>query len=114
MHVALVGVRDGFISSTRIQPEPEMRVLDSDTSVEITHLARKPIPYTFSRTLQVFKRCRVLFMAHFMTRIPKYVYLGIGVILGNVIKSAINHWVVGSTSPWGVYNYGSISYVWGY
>ena len=28
--------------------------LDSDTSAEITHLARKPIPYAFSRTLQVF------------------------------------------------------------
>ena len=27
-------------------------------------------------------------MAHFMTRIPRYVYLGIGVIMGHVIKSA--------------------------
>ena len=27
-------------------------------------------------------------MAHFMTCIPRYIYLGIGVIMGNVIKSA--------------------------
>ena len=49
------------------------------TSAEITHLARKPIPYAFSRTLQVFKHFRIQFMAHFMTRIPRYVYPGIGV-----------------------------------
>ena len=27
-------------------------------------------------------------MAHFITRMPRYVYLGIGVIMGNAIKSA--------------------------
>ena len=55
MHMALAGVRDGFI-----QPEPVRRVLDSDTDAEITHLARKPIPYAFSRTLQVFQHFRIL------------------------------------------------------
>ena len=52
MHMALVGV----------QPESERRVLGSDTSAEITHLARKPIPYAFSLMLQVFKHFRILFM----------------------------------------------------
>ena len=79
-------------TSVWIQPEPERWGLDSDTSAEITHLARKPMPYAFSRMLRVFRHFRIPFMAHFMThfmtRIPRYVYLGIGVIMGNVIKSA--------------------------
>ena len=70
--MTLVGGRDGFISA---------QVSESDTSAEITHLARKPMPYAFSRTLQVFKHFRIPFMAHFMTHIPRYVYLGIGVII---------------------------------
>ena len=47
-----------------------------DTGAEINHLARKTLPYAFYRTLQVFKHFRILFMAHFMTHIPRYVYLG--------------------------------------
>ena len=78
MHMAFVGVEDGFISA---------QVSEYSLSAEITHLARKPIPYAFSRTLQVFKHFRILCMAHFMTHIPRYAYLGIGVIMGNVIKS---------------------------
>ena len=70
-----------------IQPEPERRVMDSDTRAEITHPAQKPIPYAFSHTLQIFEHFRILFM----TRIPIYDYLGIGVIMGNIIKSARNH-----------------------
>ena len=46
------------------------------------------MPYAFSRMLQAFNHFRILFMAQFMTRIPIYVYLGICVIMGNVIKSA--------------------------
>ena len=76
-------------TSVWIQPEPERWLLDSDTSAEITHPARTPIPYAFSRTLQVFKHSRILFMTHFMTHMPRYVYLGIGVIMGNVIRSGI-------------------------
>ena len=36
---------------------------------------RKPIPYAFSRTLYVFSHFRIIFMAHFMTHISRYVYL---------------------------------------
>ena len=64
--------------------------MDLDPSAEINHLARTPIPYAFSRTLPVFKHFRIFLMAHIITRIPRYVYLGISVILGNVIKSARN------------------------
>ena len=35
--------------SVWIQPEPESRGLDSDTSAEKTHLARQTMPYVFSR-----------------------------------------------------------------
>ena len=65
--------RWGYLStSVSIQPEPERPVLDLDTSA----LARKQIPYAFSRTLQVFKRFKVLFMAHFITHIkPNHIYL---------------------------------------
>ena len=74
MHMTLVRVRDGFISAqvSESQPEPERRVLGSDTSDEITHIARKPMPYAFSSTLQAFKYFWILFMTHFMTRIYRY------------------------------------------
>ena len=76
MHMTLVGVRDGLISAqvSESSPEPERRVLDSDTSA--------------ASTLQVFKHFRVIFITQFMARLPRYVYLGIGVIMGHAIKSA--------------------------
>ena len=90
MHMALVGARDGFISAQVSESSPSLkrRGLDSETNAEITHLARKPMPYAFSRTLQVFKHFMIPFMTHFMIHIRRYVYLGIGVIMGNIIKSA--------------------------
>ena len=84
--MALAGVRDGFISAQVSESSPSLK---GEGWIQI-HLARKPIPYAFSRTLQVFKHFMIPFMAHFMTRIPRYVYLGIGVIMGNIIKSARN------------------------
>ena len=44
------------------------KCLNPEMSAEITHLARKPMPYAFSRTLQVFKHFMIPFMAHFMTQ----------------------------------------------
>ena len=81
-------------------PESERRMMDSDSSAEITHLARKPMPYAFSCMLKVFKHFRILFIAYCMTHIPRYVYLGIGVIMGNVIKSARNKHIASLRIKW--------------
>ena len=51
-------------TSVWIQPEPERRGLDSDTSAEIAHLARQLILYAFSRMLQVFWTCLGYFYGH--------------------------------------------------
>ena len=48
-------------------------------------MAQKPMPYAFSRTLQVFKHFRIPFMVHFMTRNGHKMF---GVIMGDVVKSA--------------------------
>ena len=72
MHMALVGVRDGFISAQVSESSPSLKGEKGE----------------FSRTLQVFKYFTILFMAHFMTHIQRYVYLCIGFIMGNVIKNA--------------------------
>ena len=53
--MALVGVRDGFISAQVSESSPSLKgeCWIHTPSAEITHLARRPIPYAFSRTLQV-------------------------------------------------------------
>ena len=59
MHMVLVGVRDGFISAQVYESSPSLKGEGwiRKANAEITHLARQPIPYAFSRMLQVFWTC---------------------------------------------------------
>ena len=48
----------------------------------------------FLARYKYFEHVYDTFMGTFMTRIPRCVYLGIGVIKGNVIKSARNGFII--------------------
>ena len=77
-------VRDGFISA---------QVLDSDTSTEITHLARKPIPY-----MHFFRHYKYRYLdisGSFLWHILRHVYRDVFISVfrcqyGDVIKGVRN------------------------
>ena len=71
--MTLVGVRDGFISAQVSESSPSLKrqELNLKTSAKLPLITQKPVPYAFSRTLQVFKHFMIAFMAHCMTRIPR-------------------------------------------